>query len=292
MPEVFQITEVDLVNPQTFFVNRLPDMSVVQERLFRHFRNRIFQEFRRNVQSAADKYEIIKHDEYLAPRGGYNLYGVFNIHPIKGFALVTIEGELLAALVDDLFGAEGPSLNEKLAPTEISAMETRIGRRLMEIMADATAVALQQYFAVNATIIRTEGFAALASVGDATEPYCVLASELTLPTGSGGISIALPYRGLEPFSEILASPLGGQAHQDASSIWAMRAEMVAEGIPVEVAFEIGTVAVTTNQLATLAAGDTLPLTFHRKARAMAGEAVLAEVTYGSIESYYGVTLTS
>jgi len=288
MPEDTEFKEIDLINPETVFVNRLPDMMVVQERLFRHFKTRLFQEIRRNVQSTKDMFEISSHDEYLGHRDGCNLYGVLNIQPIKGFSLMTIEGSLLAALVDDLFGANAPPADGAPQPAEMSIMEKRIGRRLIDIMINSIDVAFRQYFTASTSVVRTEGFAALASVGDAGEPFCVMSAELTMPTGAGAISIAIPYRGMEPFREILGSPLGGLTHQDASSLWSSHVETAIDIVPIEIGFEIGAISISTSQLETLAVGDVLPLTFHRNARAMINQATLAEIAYGSVNSNYGV----
>lgn len=287
MPEAAQFTKIDLLNPETVFVNRLPDMTVVQERLFRHFKTLLFQEFRRNVDSTDDVFHIVSHDEYLSHRGGCNLYGIMNIAPIKGLSLVTIDGHLLAAVVDDIFGADAPAPLDS-GRNELSRMENRIGKRLMNMMVASVSTAFQQYFEVSAEIVRTEGFSALASVGDAAEPFCAMSTKLSLPTGAGTLSIAMPYRGLEPFREILGSPMGGRGQQDASSLWADRIEAAVDNVPIEIAFEIGTVSLPARNLATLAVGDVLPLTFHRNARAMIGGTSIAEIRYGAVDLNYGV----
>ncbi|TMV87228.1 hypothetical protein FGG78_18965 [Thioclava sp. BHET1] len=291
MPDQAGPQPVDLLNPATQFVNRLPDMSGVLERLLRNFRTQLFQEFRLNVQTVDGKFDIISHDEYLTSRQSYCLYGVLNIAPIRGLSLVTIEGALLGALVDELFGASSPSPGE-FEHAQISIMEARIGRRLIEMLGRALRTAFEQYVALQIEIIRTEGFAALATVGDAAEPFCTMTTRVGLTTGSGTISIALPYRGLEPFREILGSPAGGQAELEARSQWADRLADTVDGVPVEIGLEIGTITISARALADLAVGTVLPLSFHRNARAMIGDTPVAEIRYGAVGTTYGVSFSN
>lgn len=286
---------VDLINPGTLFVNRLPDMTTVMDRVFRHIKSRIFQEFRRDVELDDEWNEIATHDRYLGqwsrPGGqpARALFGVVNIEPLAGFSIITVGGEVLAALVDDLFGATEPG--KALAPTssEISAMETRIGSRLFKIVGDAVTNTFQQYFETRVSLVRTEGHAALATVSDAAEPFFVMGAKIGMPTGEGAISVAIPYRGLEPFAEILASPVGGQAQQGAASLWKARLSEAMDGVPVEVAFEVGSSSVSAAHLAALKVGDVLPLRLHENARVVAGGAQIAELeNYGGLDDKYGV----
>lgn len=285
MPETPE--KIDLLTPSTVFVNRLPDLTAVVERMFRHFRTLLFQEFRYNLQAVEGRYGIVSHDEYLGGRNGYNLYGILNISAIKGRSLIILEGALLAALVDDLFGADRPTPPELDQP-QISIMETRIGRRLMDMLVTSLNVAFQQYFEANAEILRTEGFAALASVGDAAEPFCVISGALSLATGGGTIAIGIPYRGLEAHREVLGAPIGAQAEKEAQSQWADRVAAAVDDVPIEIGFEIGTVPMSAGAIAALAVGDVLPLTLHRSARAVVGDTSVGPITYGAVGSNYGV----
>ncbi|MDA3888300.1 MAG: FliM/FliN family flagellar motor switch protein [Allgaiera sp.] len=285
MPETSHT--IDLLKPETVFVNRLPDMTGVVERLFRHFRALLFQEFRYTLQSADGQFRILSHDEYLGNRPGYNLYGILALPPIKGLSLVILEGPLLAALVDELFGASAPAEPDQTR-AQISIMESRIGRRLIEMIVTSVNVAFEQYFPIAAEIVRTEGFSALASVADAAEPFCVLSTTLSLSTGTGSVSIAIPYRGLEPFSEVLGAPMGGESQKEAHSQWVDRIAASIDNVPVEVAFEIGSIQLSAGALAALSEGDVLPLTLHHDARAIIGGAAVGTITYGADGANYGV----
>lgn len=278
---------VDLVNLKAAFVDRLPNLATLQERIFRQAKTRLFQEFRWDIEASTGSHEIVSHDRYLAPRGaGYSLYGVLSLDPIKGFSLITIDGALIAALVDDLFGASEPAAGPVSA--DISVMENRIGQRLMGIVGDALDGTLQQYFPVAMEIVRTEAFAALASVADSSEQFCVMRADVSLRTGGGGISIAIPYRGLEPFIDVLASPIGGLPKGDEASLWAARMGEAVDSAPIEVTFEIGTITISAGDLGRLAPGMELPIKLHESAKVIAGDIILANASYGPIDNKYGV----
>jgi flagellar motor switch protein FliM len=285
MPDT-QFDSVDLIHPESVFVNRLPDMTTVRERVFRQFKNKLFQETRRNIQSADEKFEIISHDEFLSQGDTYNIYGVVSIQPIKGYSLIMIEGGLLAAIVDDMFGADK---NQASKPAKtMSIMEGRISQKLVKIALASLDESLQQYFPAASTIIRTEEYAALASVSDAGEPFCVMSTVISMPTGSGKLSIAIPYRGLEPFREVLGAPAGGANYHDADIFWSKQIDTCIDHIPIQVGVEIARSSVSTRLVESLSIGDILPLSLHNKAILLVGNQPIAEVSYGEINSHYGV----
>lgn len=293
MPETEQsVKPIDLVHPEAVFVNRLPDLGVVQERVLRSFKTAIFQAMRVNLKTENEAYTVISHDDYLAEKSGdYALYGVLSLQPaVRGMALITVQGRLLSALVDDLFGAGNIPAETSPIRAEITLMEARIGECVIQMMADAIGMAFRQHFEVDATISRFESHPALASVGDATEPFCVMSATLALSTGSGLISIALPYRGLEPYRDVLSSPVNGLAQKGADIAWREQMEAALAEAPLHLGFEIGTVSINTSACAALEPGQILPLRLHRGVRAISGGSLLAEGRYGAIDDHYGVTL--
>jgi flagellar motor switch protein FliM len=285
MPEQ-EFDPVDLVHPAAVFVNRLPDMTTVRERIFRQFKNKLFQETRRNIRSSEERFEIISHDEYLSNKGSYNVYGVINISPIKGYSLITIDGELLAALVDDMFGAEDGQ-RASIAKL-ISGMERRIGHKLIKILVEALDDSLQQYFPSSTSIVRTEEYVALASVSDAAEPFCILSTMLALPTGAGKLSIGIPYRGLEPFREVLGAPAGGANYHETDLAWGKQIDACIDSVPVAIGVEIARHDVSTSLIEQLKIGDIIPLHLHKHAKLVVGAQTITEVSYGAVDGHYGV----
>ncbi len=293
MPETEQNAKpVDLVHPEAVFVNRLPDLGVVQERVLRSFKTVIFQTMRINLKSVDETYSVMTHDDYLSEKpGDYALYGVMTLQPaIRGMALITVQGRFLSALVDDLFGAGDIPAETSPPRPEITLMEARLGEKIIRSMADSIGFAFRQHFEVDATISRFESHPALASVGDATEPFCVMSATLSLPAGSGQISVALPYRGLEPHRDLLSSPVGEQSHQGADAAWHEQMNTALAEVPLRMVFEIGTVSMTTAACSAMAPGQILSLRLHRGVRVMSGGSLLAEGRYGAIDNHYGVIL--
>lgn len=297
MPEHTQIkpndgvTPINLISPSATFINRLPDMSVLFERLFRAFRTHVFQEMRRSTTVHGEKHGIVLHDDYLvAATGHYCLFGIMNISPVRGMALACIEGEFIAALVDDLFGA-GNQPSEHPVERGPSMMERRVGEQLMRMLGQSIQDALGQHFPVHTDVLRTETHATLASVADASEPYYTMSSVFELPTGQGVISIALPYRGLETFREALSAPIGSGSRQGADEHWAGLVGRALEDIGFDLGIEIGTFEMPIRFLANMQVGEIVPINLHKDALIKIGNIVIGACQCGAFDDeVYGVRL--
>ncbi|MDD2862698.1 MAG: flagellar motor switch protein FliM [Acidiphilium sp.] len=300
MPEQTQIKPndgvipINLISPSATFINRLPDMSVLFERLFRAFRTHVFQEMRRSTTVHGEKHGIVLHDDYLvASAGHYSLFGIMNISPVRGMALACIEGEFLAALVDDLFGGGNQDASKHAAPVERgpSVMERRVGEQLMRMLGQSIQDALGQHFPVHTDVLRTETHATLASVADASEPYYAMSSIFALPTGQGEISIALPYRGLETFREALSAPIGSGSRQGADDHWAGLVKRALEDINFDLGIEIGSFELPIKFLANMQVGQMVPITLHKDALIKIGNIVIGTCQCGAFDDeVYGVRL--
>lgn len=284
-------TPFDLLRSNAEFLNRLPDMSVVFERLFRAFRTRVFQSMRRNLSGSDEVQGVILHDDYLTRSSERPcLYAMLATSPLRGTVLACIDGEFLGALTDDLFGGSGLQ-SAGSATGALSAMERRVGEDLARLLAQAVDDALGQHLPARTQVLRTETHAALASVADAAEPYFQMAIRFAIPTGSGEISIALPYHGLELHREALSAPAGLIEQQGADEDWGQMLDQAVDTVPFEIAVEIGTVTMPIARLQALTVGDEIEVTMHATALLKIDEVTVAECTCGAFDEYfYGVRL--
>jgi flagellar motor switch protein FliM len=288
------ITPINLISPTATFINRLPDMSVLFERLFRAFRTHVFQEMRRSTTVHGEKHGIVLHDDYLvATTRHYRMFGIMNISPVRGMALACIDGDFLAALVDDLFGAgtQRSTMNQGPVERGPSMMERRVGEQIMRMLGQSIQDALGQHFPVHTDVLRTETHATLASVADASEPYYAMSSVFGLPTGQGTISIALPYRGLETHRESLSAPIGAGSRQGADAHWAGLVERAIEDIPFDMGIEIGAFEMPIKFLANMQLGQMVPINLHQDALIKIGNIVIGTCQCGAFDDeVYGVRL--
>jgi flagellar motor switch protein FliM len=274
MRDTSHLRRIDLVSPAATFVNRLSDMTAFRERFFRSCRTRLFQMLRRTIHISDERFEVVPHDEYLTGiHGSQCLYGITELAPIRGLSLVTVSQGLLSAVVDDLFGAGDIPSGARNDEGEVSAMERRIGMRLLDAFAQALHDSFAPQLDITPRLMRAESHPTLASIADAEELLCTMVASLTTPTGGGLLSVAIPYRGLEPYRVALSSPISGLSHTEPDAAWSARLASVTDEIEIEVVIETGTVSIPVHTLQNLKIGDTLPLHLFRYAHVVSTDGV-------------------
>lgn len=284
---------VDMQHPGATFTNQLPDMGMVQERLFRSMRANIFQVTRQSITVHDDPSDIVAHDEFLSgDLPSAVMYGIIEMPPIRGLALAMVDGALLAALVDNLFGATQTMARagDARQSGELSNMELRIGNRLMDIIVRTLDETFQAQIPVAMTLLRVETHSALASVAEAADPYLIMPATISLSTGEGHVKIALPYRGLEPHREALTAPIGSNVHNEADVIWQDQIRTALGEASLEIGIEVGTSNISVHVLKALSVDDVLPLKLHDGARLVCGGVSVAAARYGSLAGNYGVMI--
>ncbi len=288
MHEDIQFEPVDMIRPPASLSNRLPDLTIVYERLFRALRARLFQDTRRGIKVINGGHRIVQHDDLLNSwPADPVLFAVVEISPLRGFSIIMIEGRLLSAIVDDLFGASGTEASD--AGHDLTAMEKRIGESVIRMVAQSIDDALRAHLDVKVRILRTETHPTLSSVADAAEPYYGMFTNLELSAGGGGLIVGFPYRGLEAHRTALSSPAGASSRQDSDVTWDRQFRTALDEIEISLGVEIGTASIPLKRLASLKPGDVFAITLHRLARVTNGEAILGEAAFGRLnEESYGV----
>ncbi|HLJ06070.1 MAG TPA: FliM/FliN family flagellar motor switch protein [Acetobacteraceae bacterium] len=274
MREIEPLRRIDLVSPAATFVNRLSDMTAFRERFFRSCRTRLFQMLRRTIHVSDERFEVVPHDEYLTGiHSGQCLYGITELAPVRGLSLVTVSRGLLSAVVDDMFGAGDIPGGTRNDPGEVSAMERRIGMKLIESFAHALRDAFAPQLDIAPRLIRAESHPTLASVADAEELLCTMVASLATPTGGGLLSVAIPYRGLEPYRVALSSPISGLNQTEPNTAWSSQLATVTDEVEIDVVIETGTVKIPVQTLQNLKVGDILPLRLFRYARVVSTDGI-------------------
>ena len=275
MPESVSPQRIDLVNPAATFVNRLPDMTAFRERFFRACRTRVFQALRRSLQVGNERWAVIPHDEYLTQvHSDQCLYGITELPPVRGLSIVTVSRGLLSAVVDDLFGAGDIPTDPADTTDEISAMERRIGLKLLGMFVQSLRDAFAPQIDIAPRLVRTESHTTLASVADAEEPLCMMAANVAMQTGGGLLSVAIPYRGLEPYRLILASSTSGLALTKTNQAWFEQIAAMLDRVPIEVAVAAGVIRIPVREMRRLKVGDVIPFRLFKQARIVSPDGTL------------------
>jgi flagellar motor switch protein FliM len=267
MPEPISLQKIDLVHKQRHYTNTLPDLRLFRERFFRACRTRLFQTLRRNVRVEDEWSDTLLHDEYLGTvHDGPCFYTIYAMPPLRGLTLLTISRSLLAAIVDDLFGAGGIHAKVGQNDLDLSGMERRIGMKFGLMAAQSLRDAFSPQIDLVASVTGTESHTALVSVADSSEPFCIMAARIFLSTGGGLVSVAIPYRALEPYRNTLSSAISIVGSGDGEKAWEDQMDASLGEVPIEFAVQVGVASIPIRLLSQMQVGEVISLRVFRHAR--------------------------
>lgn len=258
---------VDLVHSRRSFTDALPDLRLFRERFFRSCRTRLFQTMRINAQVGEDESSVMLHDDYLrVTNESPCLYTIYEIPPLRGLAIIAISRSLLAAIVDARFGAGRLAATVEEGGQDFSIMERRTGDAFSRMAAQSLKDAFLPQIEFTPAATGTEVHADVVSVADSAEPFCVMAAQLSLATGEGNVSAAIPFRALEPYRAALSSVVLVAAKHDGEKVWEEQMDAALGAVPIELAAEAGVVSVPLSRLSCMRIGDVMPLKLFQSAR--------------------------
>jgi flagellar motor switch protein FliM len=282
MPDQSFFQKIDLVHKQRHYTNTLPDLRLFRERFFRACRTRLFQTLRLNIRIDDERSDTLPHDDYLSMvHDGPCFYTIYAMPPLRGLALLSISRSLLAAIVDDLFGAGDIRAAAGQNDLDLSGMERRIGTKFGLLAAQSLRDAFSPQIELTATVTGTESYTALVSIADPTEPLCIMAARFFLSTGSGLVSMAIPYRSLEPHRAALSSVISIAGNPESGRAWEDQMEASLDEVPIELAVQAGVATVSVQQLAKIQIGDVISMKLFRYARIVPADgSLLCLADYG------------
>jgi len=129
---------------------------------------------------------------------------IFKMEPLRGLSMLVLEGSLVFAFVDILFG--GRSVNQvKLEGKNFTTIEARIINKIVKIILADFEQAWSDVHKINTSFVRSEvdpQFAGIATPGDMV---VTVKFTVDLETFTGGMTLCIPYNTVEPLREKLKS---------------------------------------------------------------------------------------
>ena len=107
MPEPPPVEPYDLARQERIVRGRMPALELIHERFSRNLRIGLFNFMRRNPEVSADPVVVGKYGSFMSGLMAPSSINVMQIKPPHGSALLILEPELVASIVDIMFGGTG-----------------------------------------------------------------------------------------------------------------------------------------------------------------------------------------
>jgi len=128
---------------------------------------------------------------------------IFKIEPLRGSAILFLEGSLVFSFVENFFGGKGLG-HVKLEGREFTAVESRIIEKISKIILGDLQRAWSDVHKVNVTYSRSEMDPQFASIVEPADMVITTKFGIDLINASGTITFCIPYSTINPIRDKLS----------------------------------------------------------------------------------------
>ncbi|MDR3520211.1 MAG: FliM/FliN family flagellar motor switch protein [Acidocella sp.] len=242
----------------------------------------LFQKMRCNVRLLSCINGVISHEAALAALPDVMLAGIAEMAPLHGRVIVAIEGDLIGAVVDGMCGATSSDVFYR---TELSAMEMRVAKQMVELTYTAIAEVFANLMTLKWTVAQYETTTSMLTIAAEQDWMISTTGIFETPIGIGSIRFIAPYAGFEPLENKVSSQLGITGSSAADQRWMAALSPLIDNVPFEIRFEIVRSDVPLGVFCALERGDVLPCFILPEAIAVAGGIDLFTADYGQHDGF-------
>jgi flagellar motor switch protein FliM len=213
---------------------------------------------------------------------------VVKIKPLPGLAFVSVEPNLLLALLDGFFGGTGRATSDNQAAIAPAALRF-LALMLRSFAPDLTA-AWTPVTAVELELVKQETNPRLMHLGGPQDPLLVLQFTVEFAARSGRIDWLLPEALLAPIREALAGE-GGGAPVRKPEIWGPAISNALHEAELETRAILAQAQISLRDLVRLTPGDIIPIEPPQQVTLLAGEIPLYRGRFGISQGRNALKIT-
>ena len=242
----------------------------------------LFQRLRCKVSLLSCVNGVVSHDSALSALPDVMLAGIADLTPLHGRIIISVEGDLIGAVVDEICGS---NLSEPFARDELSTMETRIGKQMIELTADAMGEVISTLTPLKVKVAQYETSTAMLSVAEGQAWMISTTGIYETVLGFGSIRVIIPYAAFEPLETRIVAQAGLIAPRVEDHSWVEAMHRLTDGTSVELRLEIARAQVAIGVFENLLPGDILPFFLLPEAVGVAGGIDLFHADYGQSKGF-------
>jgi flagellar motor switch protein FliM len=257
-------------------------METLSARFMRQIAFGLVQQTRHSVQLLSCEGIVDTHEAVMGRLPDVLLAGISDLSPLRGRALLAIDGDLIGAIVDAMCGA---TTAHPFVRSELSAMETRIGRQMISLVYKTVEEALSPLVHINLSPLAYETGNGMLAIADGQEWLIEVTGVFQTAIGQGAIKVIIPHSSFEPLEQKVQAQAGLIGNRTTDDAWFTSIERLTEGIPLPVRFEVARASVPISIVNQLKAGTVLPFYLFPEAIASSGGVDLFQAEFGQFNGY-------
>ena len=277
-----EMSEMDLLDAARTPQLRSILMEGLSDPIMRKIAYSLSQRMRSPVQVLSCVNGVISHDSALSALPDLMLAAIADLTPLHGRIIVAVEGDLIGAVVDAMFGATS---SDDLVRRELSTMEQRIGKQMIELTIVGLCEVLSSFMPVDWTIMQYETAVGMLAIADKQDWMISTTGIFETSLGIGSIRVIAPYSAFEPFEARVNTQTWLLGHAMGDQRWAATMERLVGATQVDLQFDIMRGHVPIGLVDRMTVGQILPLFILPQAIGFAGGVDLFYADYGQSEGF-------
>lgn len=189
--------------------NRLPGLGIINERFVTFLRESLSSSTGLGIDITIAATESVKFGDFCRSLPLPTSFNIFKMEPLRGFALLVLEGPLVFSFVDTLFGGRGAS-HVKVEGRGFTTIETTIIQKIVHLILKDLERAWSEFYNIKTSFKRSEMDPQFAAIVPRSDAVIVNKFTVELENASGLITICTPHSAIEPVKEKLKKGLEEQ----------------------------------------------------------------------------------
>ena len=163
-----------------------------------------------NVEVSLESLRSIRFGDYLNSIPLPAMLGVFKAHEWDNYGLITVESNLIYAMVDVLLGGRRGQSQLRVEGRPYTTIETNLIRRMMEVVLEDADNAFAPLSAVHFEVERLETNPRFAAIARPANAAVLVKLRVDMEDRGGAVEILLPYATIEPIRSLLLQMFMGE----------------------------------------------------------------------------------
>ena len=252
-----EITHYDLTSQERIIRGGMPTLDIINQRFSRLFRSSLSAQLRKTVDVTIVSTDTVKFGDFIKSLPVPASLHIFKMEPLRGFALLAAESELVFSLVNIFFGGGGES-TFKVEGRDFTVIEQRMIKKIIISALIDWEKAWEHVHPIQTSFVRSEINPQFAAIVSPTDVVVAILFEIEMENAAGTITICLPYSTIEPIMIKLRTRFQSD-HMEADQTWLKRLREKLQTAKVEILAELGKTTIKSNELINLSVGDIIQL---------------------------------
>jgi len=189
---------------------RLPMLEIVFDRLVRLMTTSLRNFTSDNVEVSLDRITSVRFGDYLNSIPLPAILGVFRAEEWDNFGLITVNSNLIYAIIDVLLGGRRGQPQIRIEGRPYTTIETNLVKRMVEVVLADAELAFKPLSPVKFNIDRLETNPRFAAISRPANAAILVRLRIDMEGRGGNLELLLPYATIEPIRGVLLQMFMGE----------------------------------------------------------------------------------